>query len=189
MLWPPRSHVQERQAKRLSGVEKDRQDEEYRRLLYVAMTRAEDRLYVAGYGTRRAAPDGAWRNLIERGLDGFAEPFAFDSHAGGIEDNPDLAWTGDGLRLENPQTSAPDRKGADGVLAAAIPGLPGWADAPAPAEPEPPRPLAPSRPAMPDPAPRSPLGDDSGLAFQRGLLVHRLLQTLPDVAVDARDRA
>jgi ATP-dependent helicase/nuclease subunit A len=66
MLWPPRTHVQERQAKRLSGIEKDRQDEEYRRLLYVAMTRAEDRLYVAGYGTRRAAPEGAWRNLIER---------------------------------------------------------------------------------------------------------------------------
>ena len=189
MLWPPRTHVQERQAKRLSGIEKDRQDEEYRRLLYVAMTRAEDRLYVAGYGTRRAAPEGAWRNLIEGGLDGFAEPFAFDSHGGGVDDQPDLAWTGEGLRLVNPQTSAPDRKRAENAQAAKVPDLPGWADTPAPAEPEPPRPLAPSRPTMPDPAPRSPLGADSGLAFQRGLLVHRLLQTLPDVAPDARERA
>jgi ATP-dependent helicase/nuclease subunit A len=189
MLWPPRAHVQDRQAKRLSAVEKDRQDEEYRRLLYVAMTRAEDRLYIAGYGTRQTAPAGAWRNLIERGLDGFAEPFAFDSHAGGLEDQADLAWTGEGLRLENPQTSLPDRKRRENAQAAKVPDLPVWADTPATAEPEPPRPLAPSRPTMPDPAPRSPLGADSGVAFQRGLLVHRLLQTLPDVAPDARERA
>jgi len=189
LLWPPRSHVQERQAKRLVAIEKERQDDEYRRLLYVAMTRAEDRLYVAGYGTRQTAPEGAWRNLIERGLDGFAAPFVFDSHAGGPDDQDDLAWTGDGLRLENPQTSLPDRNGSDGGDAAAIPELPDWVDAAAPEEPEPPRPLAPSRPAMPEPAPRSPLGDDSGLAFQRGLLVHRLLQTLPEVAPDARHRA
>ena len=189
MLWPPRSHVQERRAKRLAAVEKDRQDEEYRRLLYVAMTRAEDRLYVAGYGTRQSPPEGAWRNLIERGLDGFAETFDFDSHAGGAGDRPEIAWTGEGMRLANPQTSAPDRKRADEDRAAAIPALPGWADLPAPDEPEPSRPLAPSRPSSPEPAPRSPLGDDSGLAFQRGLLVHRLLQTLPDIAADARRRA
>jgi ATP-dependent helicase/nuclease subunit A len=189
LLWPPRAHVQERQAKRLAAIEMERQDEEYRRLLYVAMTRAEDRLYVAGYGTRQSAPEGAWRNLIERGLDGFAEAFEFDSHAGGPDDQPDIAWTGDGLRLTNPQTSAPDRKRADEGAAAAIPSLPDWVDRPAPEEPEPPRPLAPSRPSMPEPAPRSPLGDDSGLAFQRGLLVHRLLQTLPEIAPDARGRA
>ena len=34
------------------------------------------------------------------------------------------------------------------------------------------------------------MGDDRGLAFQRGLLVHRLLQTLPDVAeADRADAA
>lgn len=189
LLWPPRSHVQERQAKRLVAIEKECQDEEYRRLLYVAMTRAEDRLYVAGYGTRQTVPEGAWHNLIERGLDGFAAPFAFSSHAGGPDDQDDLSWTGDGLRLENPQTSIPDRTRSDDGDAAAIPVLPVWVDAAAPEEPEPSRPLAPSRPAMPEPAPRSPLGDDSGLAFQRGLLVHRLLQTLPDVALGARHRA
>lgn len=189
MLWPPRSHVQERQAKRLAAIEKERQDEEYRRLLYVAMTRAEDRLYVTGYGTRQSAPEGAWRNLIERGLDGFAEPFAFSSDAGGPFDDANLAWTGDGLRLTNPQTSIPDRVQGDADEAATVPPLPTWADDPAPTEPEPPRPLAPSRPSLPEPAPRSPLGDDGGVAFQRGLLVHRMLQTLPDVTPDARVRA
>lgn len=189
MLWPPRAQVREREAKRLAGIEKDRQDEEYRRLLYVAMTRAEDRLYITGYGTRQSAPEGAWRNLIARGLDGFAAPFAFSSDAGGPFDDSDLAWTGDGLRLTNPQTSIPDRTQDAAADEGIVPPLPVWADSAAPEEPEPPRPLAPSRPSMPEPAPRSPLGDDSGVAFQRGLLVHRMLQTLPDVAPEARLRA
>ena len=189
MLWPPRSYVQERQAKRLRGIEKNTQDEEYRRLLYVAMTRAEDRLYVTGYGTRLAAAEGAWHNLISRGLDGFAAPFAFDSHGGGADDRSDLAWQGEGLRLENPQTSAPDRKEDENARPSQITGLPAWADTQVPTEAEPQRPLAPSRPVPLDPAPRAPLGEDSGHAFQRGLLVHRLLQTLPDLSVDARERA
>ena len=174
LLWPPRSGVRERTAQRLAAEQRARQDEEYRRLLYVAMTRAEDRLYIAGYGTRRAAPETAWWNVVSRGLEPVAQPFAFESHPGGPDDYPDLAWQGDGLRLETPQTSGPDRKQGGDITAAHIPDLPDWADTPAPEEPEPPRPLAPSRPALPEPATRSPLGDDGGLAFQRGLLVHRL---------------
>ncbi|MGB0630909.1 MAG: double-strand break repair helicase AddA [Alphaproteobacteria bacterium] len=187
LLWPPRSRVRERTAQRLAAEQRTRQDEEYRRLLYVAMTRAEDRLYIAGYGTRRAAPETAWWNVISRGLDSVAQSFAFESHPDGPDDEPELAWQGEGLRLETPQTSGPDRRRTEDVAAADIPDLPDWADTAAPEEPEPPRPLAPSRPAMPEPATRSPLGDDSGLAFQRGLLVHCLLQTLPDL--DAADRA
>lgn len=189
LLWPPRSRVRERTAQRLAADQRIRQDEEYRRLLYVAMTRAEDRLYIAGYGTRRAAPETAWWNVISRGLETVAQPFAFESHPGGPDDEPDLAWHGDGLRLETSQSSGPDRKQTGDIAAAEVPALPDWVDVAAPAEPEPPRPLAPSRPAMPEPATRSPLGDDSGLAFQRGLLVHRLLQTLPDLAVADRDTA
>lgn len=189
LLWPPRSRVRERTAQRLAGEQRTRQDEEYRRLLYVAMTRAEDRLYVAGYGTRRAAPATAWWNVIARGFEPVAEPFTFESHPGGPDDEPDLAWQGDGLRLQTPQTSAPDRKRSGDIAAAEIADLPDWADRMAPEEPEPPRPLAPSRPAMPEPATRSPLGDDGGIAFQRGLLVHRLLQTLPDLDADGREAA
>ena len=67
------------------------------------------------------------------------------------------AWQGEGLRLETPQTSEPDRKQGDDIAAAHIPDLPDWADTPAPEEPEPPRPLAPSRSTLPEPAARSPL--------------------------------
>ena len=39
------------------------------------------------------------------------------------------------------------------------------------------------------PATRSPLGEDRGAAFRRGILIHRLLQTLPDIAPDRRRAA
>lgn len=189
LLWPPRSTVRERVAVRLAAEERRRQDEEYRRLLYVAMTRAEDRLYVAGYGARTQPPEGAWYNLVRNGLAGIAETFAFDAFAEGFSDTAALGWTGEGLVLVNPQASAPDRAGAAVDIARDDAPLPGWVDRPAPAEPEPPRPLAPSRPASVEPATRSPLGEDRGEAFQRGLLVHRLLQMLPDVAPGSRRAA
>ncbi|MGF1593260.1 MAG: PD-(D/E)XK nuclease family protein, partial [Kiloniellaceae bacterium] len=58
-----------------------------------------------------------------------------------------------------------------------------------PPEPAPPRPLAPSRPSESEPPLRSPLGDDAGRRFRRGLLIHRLLQSLPEMAPAERARA
>ncbi|MEO5336356.1 MAG: PD-(D/E)XK nuclease family protein, partial [Magnetospirillum sp. WYHS-4] len=48
--------------------------------------------------------------------------------------------------------------------------------------PTPPRPLAPSRPDEEEPPVRPPLEGDDDARFRRGRLVHRLLQTLPDLA-------
>ena len=189
LLWPPRAEVRERLAGRLIAAESVRQDQEYRRLLYVAMTRAEDRLYVCGYGTRNSPPAAAWHNLVLRGLEAAGQPFEFDAAAAGAPVEPALGWTGEGRALANPQASPPDRRRDDAGAAADIPPIPAWADRAAPEEPEPPRPLAPSRPALPEPATRSPLGDDAGLSFKRGLLVHRLLQTLPDLPADRRAAA
>ena len=41
---------------------------EHRRLLYVAMTRAAQRLIVAGYDGKNARPEGCWYNLVRDGL-------------------------------------------------------------------------------------------------------------------------
>ncbi|MDH5749613.1 MAG: PD-(D/E)XK nuclease family protein, partial [Rhodospirillales bacterium] len=60
---------------------------------------------------------------------------------------------------------------------------------PAPSEPEPSRPLAPSRPADEEPAVQSPLSDDDGARFKRGRIIHRLLETLPALDTDARRAA
>ncbi len=159
-----------------------RRDQEYRRLLYVAMTRAEDRLYVCGWNTKRAAPPGNWYELIKAGLEtcAAAHDFTFDGADG---------WAGPGLRLESPQTAASvnENRGADQVRLAVS--EPEWLRQPPEPEPTPPRPLAPSRPALPDPSARSPLSERGADNFQRGRLVHRLLQSLPDLPPEARAEA
>ncbi len=160
-----------------------RRDQEYRRLLYVAMTRAADRLYICGWETRRKAPSGNWHALIAVGMaDAGAEPFDFAVPG-------EEGWSGKGLRLVHAQEAAP-RADRPVIRAPASPAvLPDWCWNPPAPEPAPPKPLAPSQPRIEEPAARSPLGDDRGAAFLRGRLVHRLLQSLPQLDPGARDAA
>ncbi len=143
------------------------------------MTRAEDRLYVCGWNTKRPAPAGNWYELVKAGLESAgAVEFAFADD-----------WLGAGLRLESPQSAAPEGKTVAEREARPETTEPEWLrDLPTP-EPTPPRPLAPSRPSVTDPPVRSPLSDDGGDQFQRGRLVHRLLQSLPELAPEARPAA
>src|SRR4029077_8202713 len=43
--------------------------DEYRRLLYVAMTRVADRLIICGADGERKRPDGCWYDLVRAALD------------------------------------------------------------------------------------------------------------------------
>ncbi|MDC9822916.1 double-strand break repair helicase AddA [Devosia sp. ZB163] len=52
------------------------QQREYWRKLYVAMTRAEDELYVTGYLTKQGKVDGSWYEAIEQGLAPLSETVA-----------------------------------------------------------------------------------------------------------------
>ncbi len=164
-----------------------RRDEEYRRLLYVALTRAQDRLYVCGWRTKRSPGSGSWHRLVANGLAslGAVERFDFDT----TTLLPGDGWSGEGLRLVAPQTARPiDRQAAEAPAATAAV-LPLWVNDPAPPEPTPARPLAPSQPAQSEPAVRSPLGADEGAGFQRGRIIHRLLQSLPELEPAAREAA
>jgi ATP-dependent helicase/nuclease subunit A len=64
--------------------------------------------------------------------------------------------------------------------------LPSWLDAPIPDLPDPPRPLTPSRPTEAEPATLSPLGEDQGWRYQRGRVIHHLLEMLPQLPAEAR---
>jgi len=150
---------------------------EYRRLLYVAMTRAKDRLYISGYeGSREPSPD-CWYKLMERGLAGEMQELT--------------AWDGEPvLRIEGDQKR--DIKPAE---AATVPqrmsDLPSWASQPPPPEPVPARPLAPSKLVedFDEPTIASPLSTGGADRFKRGRLIHRLLETLPDLSEDRRAAA
>lgn len=175
-LYAPRRAMEDATAGARRAVANRRRDQEYRRLLYVALTRAEDRLIVCGWEQqRKTGGAGSWYRLIEEALDGMARPEPFDfttlSAAG---------WAGTGLVLQEEQT-VPTPKAPE-VLAETVTGtaLPAWALSPAPKEASPSKPLAPSQPDAPEPALRSPLGADDGLRFKRGNLIHTLLQVLPE---------
>jgi ATP-dependent helicase/nuclease subunit A len=165
---------------------RDRGEAEYRRLLYVAMTRAEDRLYVCGWHGPQRPSEKCWYNLVQFGLGEIAEEHEMDFTA----EIGDAGWSGPGLRLTNAQTAAPDasEEGVVAEAAAPSPAQPWMRQAPKP-EPAPPRPLAPSRPSLAEPSTLSPLGAVDDDRFHRGIVIHRLLQILPDVAPDARDDA
>ena len=68
LVWPPTGHSKlaalEDKKRILDGAER----EEYHRLLYVAMTRARDRLYVCGWEGRQKREKCSWYDLIKDGL-------------------------------------------------------------------------------------------------------------------------
>ncbi len=167
LLWPVRRKYEVGAADKARQAARQSHLREYRRLLYVAMTRAEDRLYVAGWETSQGRGEGCWYDLVWQGLEGKAERHGSE-------------W-GEMLRLEGAQGPDPDRLEKLEPLGPSGRSLPDWATRPPAAEPRPPAPLAPSRPD-PEPTVRAPLEADDGGRFRRGNLVHRLLQSLPEVA-------
>lgn len=156
----------------------EKQAEEYLRLLYVAMTRAEDRLYVGGYAGKRATSGLNWHGAVYDGLTRLPE-----TETMGDED----ALT---LRLTNPAlTDVADRKDKDHAEKTKTGKAPAWLRAPAPPEPTPPRPLVPSRPSGPMPPAASPRAPKDAYRFRRGTLTHTLLQYLPELPAEAREKA
>jgi ATP-dependent helicase/nuclease subunit A len=155
----------------------DRLDrEEHWRLLYVAMTRAEERLYVGGAlgpMDRKGPSEASWYAAIEAALAGLGAD-----------------------EVEDPEFQAAKRWGQGELFTKAAPReeargrtVPTWLRQPAPLESRPPRPLAPSAlgdEAFADPPPSPALR----AAAERGKLLHRLFERLPAVpAAERRSRA
>ncbi|QDO96209.1 double-strand break repair helicase AddA [Ferrovibrio terrae] len=177
LYWPMRKDNDTAVTAGLRSKRQAEQLEEYRRLLYVALTRARDRLYVCGYlGVRNAdkgPPQGSWYDLVATGFDHLTPTTTIV-----------LPWGDEARRFE---TNPDSRSEAEPTAAAAKPiAAPGWLQQPAPPEPVPPRPLSPSQPSRPDPAPLSPTAPDRLAGLVRGRLIHRMLQTLPDLPDDER---
>ncbi|WP_296711740.1 double-strand break repair helicase AddA [Rhodoblastus sp.] len=182
LAWSPKKDLDCAAVAASRAARREAAGEEYRRLLYVAMTRAEERLYIAGHRGARAISPESWRAFIEFALlEGATEAPA--------------PWGGEDkvLRFGQPETApaAP--------LAAAFPASeqpvaspPAWLFAPAPAEAAAAPPLRPS--SALEGADQA-LADESALSPQRaqaleeGRLAHRLLQFLPDLPQDARREA
>ena len=189
-LWSPRSELRCAAVDRLRAEGRRARLEEYNRLLYVALTRAEDRLVVCGWQTRHPVPDESWYESVRRGLERL-------NAAGQVLTDVGEAWDGEALAYATAQRAAPMTAAMQS--AASHPPLPQWAGAPPDwrphamrAEPTRPSPLAPSRPADaglgPAPHAASPLAG-GGAALERGALIHHLLQHAPSLPPAARHGA
>ncbi len=179
LLWASKAEDLDPVTAAVREAAKTAQEREYHRLLYVAMTRAADRLYVCGWQTKRAGKlDGTWYGLIKAALESLPQTITFS--------DPALP-EGEALRLASKQDAKIAAKLEVEDATASTP-LPSWAKTTAPLEVTPPRPLAPSRAAVSDPTVLSPLKDHGKLRYQRGIIIHRLLQSLPEIP-PARRRA
>jgi ATP-dependent helicase/nuclease subunit A len=151
----------------------DRLDrEEHWRLLYVALTRAEERLYVGGaLGARdRDGPaEQSWYRAVETAVAGLGSDWDESS-----------SWVRE-MRFGALET--PAKLPTKPVEKEAF--LPAWMGRPAPVEERPPRPLAPSSPGEDDVADPPP-GPELREAAMRGRLLHALFERLPGVAPGQR---
>jgi len=145
--------------------------EEHWRLAYVGLTRAAERLVIAGVKPKRDVPQGSWHAAAARAMQSLGAATA-DVEGWGSA----LVWEGEGA-------AAIRRKAGKSPLEPIA--VPAWARQPAPIESRPPRPLAPSqiaedRDAAPPPSP------EMREAARRGTLLHGLFERLPGVAVADR---
>ena len=158
----------------------DDTEDEYRRLLYVAMTRAADRLIVGGCrpGNMNSIRKCCWYDLIAQGLERSGMPVQqLETPAGTVK------------RYTRPEDAA--ALAGPAALSGAVTAptaLPSWLRAEAAPETSAGNLLRPSDP-LENVAARLRTGEAAPLrarALQRGTLVHRLLQSLPELATERR---
>jgi len=139
--------------------------EEYRRLLYVAMTRAAERLVVCGMQGDKATPDDCWYQLVRTALEKecVREP-ADDGSAEVLR-----------YRKGDPE---PPRAAASEPPVESIT-LPGCLAQPVAAEPA-------SAAITPSRSGAGVRADETKQALLRGSLTHRLMQALPEIAKERR---
>ncbi len=173
LVWSPRkaedpAPVAQRRADAQAEVEN-----EYRRLLYVALTRAEERLYICGHIGLTKKSAGCWYDLALAGLADVLETVADDFAPGGAVRRFGAPALGDDRALPSARTEA---------------AAPSWLLSAAADEHEAAPPLRPSSALAGADAPDA---RETGAAartssVQRGVLIHQLMQSLPTLAPDQR---
>ncbi len=169
LYYPLRAADYEKNCKKIKEEEKRLSLEEYRRLLYVALTRAEDRLCICGYRQKNKPSEDSWYEICRNSL----EKTASDDRNGVLV-----------YELKQECAVKPEAEKSSSVTEAVD--WP-WLRQNAPEEGLLARPLAPSKLAEDEDMPLvSPIGNDGHGSYRRGRLIHKLLQFVPDMPVSER---
>ncbi|MGB1161070.1 MAG: double-strand break repair helicase AddA [Alphaproteobacteria bacterium] len=208
--WKPAKDDSPFQTEELDAHDRARAEEEERRLLYVAMTRAEDRLYICGWKTRgvsdeRKAESATWYDTVVNAMSANSDVEKLDPAEGEIAGTRYrlYARSTKADRVPKDKDGSPQSASYSGTRAqrtdeTVLSAL----RAPMPPEPTPPRPFTPSQ-MLEEPASPSPLaalhklrgggqaarGHRSASPFFRGNVLHGLLQRLPEVPESERQAA
>lgn len=186
-LWRSAREVTNSYSKGLTAHLGERADDEYRRLLYVGMTRAEDRLILCGYHGKKTPGARTWHSIVSRALIGAAESEALPHPAGGEDVVHRFRVTEAGASTAK-ATPSEDTRPASVFPAELLEPLPVLESLP--------RPLSPSGAALligeateAVISRKSPVLDAEGqpaFAIARGLAIHKMLQLLPDIEPELR---
>ena len=157
--------------RRIIDEAKKADQQEHWRLAYVGLTRAAERLVIAGAKPKRDVPDGSWHHQSALAMTRLGAA-AVEVEGWG----PALVWESKGRA--GPRSGTGKRQ--------LVPlQVPEWLRRPAPEEARPPRPLAPSQ-ITEDKDAASPPSPDMREAARRGTLLHSLFERLPGVAPSRR---
>jgi ATP-dependent helicase/nuclease subunit A len=185
-FWAPRKELHAPAWAELAEADALAREAEENRLLYVALTRAEDRLLVCAPGEPKP---GSWYDLVAQGFSRLPgvreapfEPTAFGAPPAASFDGP-LRW------FDCEQTASP-RPAARHAGAVVPQPPPDWANHPPPAEsalltytPS----ALPGEEETPVSAPHG-AADPAGSRFRRGRMIHALMQHLPEYPAAERRR-
>ena len=174
-MWSPRSANDCRAYSKYFDKIAAQETAEYKRLFYVAATRAEDELIICGAQPGKPPSEDSWYYYAKN---------AFEELGSDVEEDKGV------LFYRHELSGKPDRekKEAQSQIQTSL-DLPSWVYKLAPEEPEPARPYRPSRPSESEPTVFSPLKQDDQYRFRRGLVTHTLLQFLPDLDPAKRENA
>ncbi|HKD21952.1 MAG TPA: double-strand break repair helicase AddA, partial [Rhizomicrobium sp.] len=172
-VFPVKNDIASARVRQAKTAADEKAREEHRRLLYVALTRARDRLYICGFKGPNVLNAHSWYALARRAAKEI-----------GVEAE-DRGMTVHALGDAPFERTAPRDERRGGAVA-----LPAWVRTDAPIERERPRLIRPSDAAgVEETAVQSPVGTQSAGRFRRGNLVHALLARLPDMEPSGRRAA
>jgi len=158
---------------------KEAAEAEYRRLLYVGMTRAADRLIVCGYKGTREIKHDHWHKMVESALTPTATEM-LDSY-GNVT----------GLRWVSEDKPPVQQREEEHVSVPQAASIPNWLFKKVTSYPPLPRPLTPSGAhaliediTTPVDLADTSAGNDRSFALARGNTIHKLLEMLPDITAE-----
>ncbi|MCU0820052.1 MAG: double-strand break repair helicase AddA [Beijerinckiaceae bacterium] len=188
-LWAVRKDDEAAPLVQQREMRKAKQMEEYRRLLYVGLTRARERLYVVGHLTgkakprpvdvppeKKAAPEWPWHALVASGL---SESQVVQHIPGRDDPEKILRWP------PQPRSQKPSPEKQDPPAKSMT--APDWVLNPLPAERRQGL-LIPSHGASPEPEGQGTPPARRAEARREGIFIHRLFQFLPRFPNDERPR-